>query len=140
MDYLAIVIITFISGVVGTGLGGVIGAVLKRDSNKIVSLLLSFAAGIMLAVVSFDLMSEPIEMMNAGTLPSWTPLIVVGAIVVGYGVGDTVKVTDGPLEGFLGTVDELDPAKDRVRVIVSMFGRETPVDLELDQIEPVKED
>ena len=60
-------------------------------------------------------------------------------ILVNFGVGDTVKVTDGPLEGFLGTVDELEPDKDRVRVIVSMFGRETPVDLELDQVEPVKE-
>jgi transcriptional antiterminator NusG len=61
-------------------------------------------------------------------------------IVVGFEVGDSVKVTDGPLEGFLGTVDEIEPEKDRVRVIVSMFGRETPVDLELDQIEAVKED
>ena len=61
-------------------------------------------------------------------------------IVVGFQLGDTVKVTDGPLEGFLGTVDELEPEKDRVRVIVSMFGRETPVDLELDQIAPVKEE
>lgn len=86
MDYLVIVIITFISGVVGTGLGGVIGAVLKRDSTKIVSLLLSFAAGIMLAVVCFDLMSEPIEMMNNGTMPKLTPLIVVAAVIVGYGV------------------------------------------------------
>lgn len=60
-------------------------------------------------------------------------------IVVGYGVGDTVKVTDGPLEGFLGTVEELDAEKDLVRVVVSMFGRETPVDLELDQVEPVKD-
>ena len=61
-------------------------------------------------------------------------------IVVGYGVGDTVKVTDGPLEGFLGTVEELDAEKDLVRVVVSMFGRETPVDLELDQVEPVDKD
>ena len=60
-------------------------------------------------------------------------------IVVGYAVGDSVKVTDGPLEGFIGIVDELEADKDRVRVIVSMFGRETPVDLELDQVEPVKE-
>ena len=60
-------------------------------------------------------------------------------IVVGYSLGDTVKVIDGPLEGFLGTVDELDAERDSVRVIVSMFGRETPVDLELDQVEPVKE-
>lgn len=86
MDYLVIVIITFISGVVGTGLGGVIGVVLKRDSDKIVSLLLSFAAGIMLAVVCFDLMSEPIEMMNKGTIPPLTPLIVAAAVIVGYGV------------------------------------------------------
>ena len=48
MDYLAIIVITFISGVVGTGLGGLIGVLLKRDSNKIVSLLLSFAGGEML--------------------------------------------------------------------------------------------
>lgn len=60
-------------------------------------------------------------------------------IVVAYGVGDTVKVVDGPLEGFLGTVDELDAEKDLVRVIVSMFGRETPIDLELDQVEPVQD-
>ena len=86
MSYLVITIITLISGVAGTGLGGVIGAVLRRDSNKIVSLLLSFAAGIMLAVVCFDLMSEPIEMMKEGSLPSLTPLIVVAAVVVGYGV------------------------------------------------------
>ena len=64
MNYLIIILITFISGVVGTGLGGVVGAVMKRDSNKIVSLLLSFAAGIMLAVVCFELMSEPLHMME----------------------------------------------------------------------------
>ena len=60
-------------------------------------------------------------------------------IVVGYAVGDEVKVTDGPLAGFFGIVEELEPEKDRVRVVVSMFGRETPVDLELDQVEVVKE-
>ena len=60
-------------------------------------------------------------------------------IVTGYGVGDSVKVIDGPLAGFNGVVEELEPEKDRVRVIVSMFGRETPVDLELDQVEVQKD-
>ena len=60
-------------------------------------------------------------------------------VIVGYEVGDTVKVIDGPLDGFLGTVEELEAEKDRVRVVVSMFGREKPVDLELDQVEPVKD-
>ena len=86
MEYLAIIVITFISGVIGTGLGGVIGAILKRDSTKIVSLLLSFAAGIMLAVVCFDLMSEPVTMMNAGEIPAYTPVIVVIAVAAGYAV------------------------------------------------------
>jgi len=60
-------------------------------------------------------------------------------VVVGFHVGSSVKVTDGPLEGFLGTVDEIDTEKYRLRVIVSMFGRETPVDLDFDQVETVKE-
>lgn len=84
MDYLAIIVVTLISGVVGTGLGGLIGVLLKRDSNKVVSLLLSFAAGIMLAVVCFDLMTEPLEMMREGTVPGFTPWIVVVAVAAGY--------------------------------------------------------
>lgn len=60
-------------------------------------------------------------------------------VKVGYNVGDTVKVVDGPLSGFKGTVDELEITKNRVRVVVSMFGRETPIDLELDQVEPEKD-
>lgn len=86
MNYLALIVITFISGVVGTGLGGVAGVVLKRDSNKIVSLLLSFAAGIMLAVVCFDLMSEPVQKMNEGLLPPYTPLVTAASVAVGYAV------------------------------------------------------
>jgi transcriptional antiterminator NusG len=55
-------------------------------------------------------------------------------VVVGYEIGSTVKVIDGPLQGFIGTVEEIDAERARVRVIVSMFGRETPVDLDFDQI------
>lgn len=60
-------------------------------------------------------------------------------IVVGYEVGDSVKITDGALESFLGTVEEIDLDRSKVRVVVSMFGRETPVELELDQVEPAND-
>ena len=56
-------------------------------------------------------------------------------IVVRYNVGDHVRIVDGPLASFTGVVEEIEPEKNRVSVIVSMFGRETPVDLELDQVE-----
>jgi len=59
-------------------------------------------------------------------------------IIIDYSEGDKVKVVDGPLENFIGVVEEIDHARSKVRVIVSMFGRETPVELELDQVEPVK--
>ena len=55
--------------------------------------------------------------------------------IVLYHVGDTVKITEGPLASFTGTVEEIEPEKNKVRVVVSMFGRETPVELELDQVE-----
>ena len=57
-------------------------------------------------------------------------------VVVSYQEGDTVRITDGALESFLGTVEEIDLDRSKVRVVVSMFGRETPVELELDQVEP----
>lgn len=58
-------------------------------------------------------------------------------IEVGYNVNDSVRIVDGPLEGFEGVVEELDPGKNYVKVKISMFGRETPVELELDQVEPL---
>lgn len=58
-------------------------------------------------------------------------------VVVSYNVGDSVKITDGALESFIGTVEEVDKERGKVRVVVSMFGRETPVELELDQVEPI---
>ena len=70
---------TAIAGVVGTGLGGLIGALLQKDSNRVVSLLLSFAAGVMLSVVCFDLVVEAIE-TNVGIY------VVIGAIALGVAV------------------------------------------------------
>lgn len=58
---------------------------------------------------------------------------------VDYAVGDNVKVVIGPLEGFVGIVDEIDTEKNKVKLTVSMFGRETPVELELEQVVAVKE-
>ena len=71
-----LIVTTALAGVVGTGLGGLIGALLQKDSNRTVSLLLSFAGGVMLSVVCFDLVTEAVE-TNAGI---W---FVVGAIAFG---------------------------------------------------------
>ena len=59
-------------------------------------------------------------------------------IEITYKVGDMVNIIDGPLENFSGRVDEIDLEKNKVRVTVSMFGRETPVELELDQAESME--
>ncbi len=56
-----------------------------------------------------------------------------------YHVGDSVTIIDGPLEGFTGIVDEIDIDNNNVRVTISMFGRETPVELELNQIKLVED-
>lgn len=70
---------TALAGVAGTGLGGLVGALLQKDSNRTVSLLLSFAGGVMLSVVCFDLVTEAIE-TNAGIFT------VIGAIAFGVAV------------------------------------------------------
>ena len=74
-----LLITTALAGVGGTGLGGLIGAMLQKDSKRTVSLLLSFAGGVMLSVVCFDLVTEAIET----EMGIWT---VVGAIVFGVAV------------------------------------------------------
>ena len=60
-------------------------------------------------------------------------------IVVNYAVGDIVRILDGPLSSFTGVVEEIEPDQNRVSVVVSMFGRETPVEFELDQVEVVSQ-
>ena len=61
------------------------------------------------------------------------------SVKLNYSVGDSVRIIDGPLEDFVGVVEEIDADKDYVRVVVSMFGRETPVELELAQVEPIED-
>ena len=60
-------------------------------------------------------------------------------IVVNYTVGDTVRILDGPLTSFTGTVESVDVDNNAVNVVVSMFGRETSVEFELDQVEVVSQ-
>lgn len=77
-----IVIITAIAGVGGTGIGGLIGAILRRDSSKVVSLLLAFAGGVMMAVVCFDLI--PGAFAPEGTSADMPLALVVLGVVLGY--------------------------------------------------------
>jgi len=60
-------------------------------------------------------------------------------IIVNYSVGDEVRILDGPLSSFTGTVEAIEVDKNTVSVIVSMFGRETSFEFELDQVEVVSQ-
>lgn len=75
--FLEIVFYTLIAGMVGTGLGGVVGGLFKKKTNKLTSLLLSFAGGIMLSIVCFDLLTSSIENSN----------IFIAVIVTAFSVG-----------------------------------------------------
>lgn len=77
-----ILMITFIAGVLGTGLGGILGAAFCRDSVRITGLLVSFAAGIMLSVVCFNMIEEAIIPENAGRQMSI--LLVDSGIAAGF--------------------------------------------------------
>ena len=54
---------------------------------------------------------------------------------VDYDINDSVKILNGPLENFVGVVQEINKEKHKVKVLVSMFGRETPVELEFSQVQ-----
>ena len=71
-----VIAVTILAAVGGTGLGGLLGVILKRESEKIVSLLLSFAAGVMLTICFFDLLPEAMEGASV-----WT---VIGGTLLGY--------------------------------------------------------
>ena len=58
-------------------------------------------------------------------------------INIDYDVNDSVRVVNGPLASFIGTVQEINKSKNKVKVLISMFGRETPVELEFAQVEKI---
>ncbi len=76
-----VTIVTLLSGAGGTGVGGVVGALFKSESNRTISLLLAFAGGVMTAMVCFDLLVEAEE--AASTLFSHGILLVIAAVAVG---------------------------------------------------------
>ncbi|MEG1742642.1 MAG: transcription termination/antitermination protein NusG [Clostridia bacterium] len=63
--------------------------------------------------------------------------VEVKVIEITFEVGDNVKITDGPLSGFIGLVEEISPDKTKVTVSASLFGRETKVELGVSQVKPV---
>lgn len=79
-----ITLVTLISGAGGTGLGGLIGALFKSESNRTISLLLAFAGGVMTAMVCFDLLAEAVD--AAKTMTDLGVLIVIGAVALGVAV------------------------------------------------------
>jgi transcriptional antiterminator NusG len=56
-------------------------------------------------------------------------------VKVGFAMGQSVRIIDGPFIDFIGTVDDLNLEKGKVKVLVSFFGRETPVELDFLQVE-----
>jgi transcription termination/antitermination protein NusG len=56
---------------------------------------------------------------------------------VQFAIGEAVKITDGPFSDFLGTVESIDDARGKVKVLVSIFGRETPVELDFLQVKKI---
>lgn len=65
--------------------------------------------------------------------------VEVKVIEIKFGVGDSVRICDGPLNGFIGVVQSISDDKTKVTVVASMFGRETSVDLDVTQVLPIEQ-
>ena len=76
--------------------------------------------------------TDPIPLTNEEIRNMGFEAVVIN---VDYDINDSVKVVNGPLSGFIGTVQEINKDKNKVKVLVSMLGRETPVELEFSQVE-----
>lgn len=78
-----ILVLSLVAGVVGTGVGGVIGVLLKNKGNKVMGRVLSFAGGVMVGVVTFEMLPESVESSKVGPLEQSGVLIAVSALIVG---------------------------------------------------------
>ena len=90
----SILTITAIAGVGGTGLGGAAATLFRRDSDRTVSLLMSFAAGVMTSVVCFDMLTDALDPANNAGVSN--VLAVVLGVLIGYGV---IGLLNGWIEG-----------------------------------------
>lgn len=107
--FIDLIIYTLIAGVIGTGLGGVFGALFKKDSNKITSLLLSFAAGIMLSITCFDLIISAVENSNAITAAVFILIGVLVIYILNFFIDEYSKIHGKKLEeNHPKTHDDLD--------------------------------
>ncbi|MDO4290668.1 MAG: ZIP family metal transporter [Eggerthellaceae bacterium] len=93
-----VTLVTLISGAGGTGVGGLVGALCKSDSNRTISLLLAFAGGVMTAMVCFDLLAEAVE--AAGEVLDLGVLLVIAAVALGvlvvYGLNYVIDKRTAP--------------------------------------------
>ena len=80
--------------------------------------------------------SKPVPLTDAEVEKFGVELKV---IEIKYNVGDSVKICDGPLSGFVGIVDEISADKKKVKVTASLFGRETKVELNSNQVKSIEE-
>ncbi|MGB9911692.1 MAG: transcription termination/antitermination protein NusG [Microgenomates group bacterium] len=78
----------------------------------------------------------PLEETEVGAIKDFMKL-AVPKFKTRFSVGEAVKIVDGPFADFLGTIESIDEEKGKVRVLVSIFGRETPVELDFLQISKV---
>lgn len=103
-----IIIVTFISGVVGTGLGGLVGSIAKKDSSRVVSLFLSFAGGVMLSIVCFDLVADAIN--PAGETSLSYLFFTIAGLIIGYlTVYGLNKIIDNSTNHEVKHIDEAHP-------------------------------
>lgn len=86
---LNLIVVTFIAGVIGTGFGGFIGALFKNSSNRMISLLLSFAGGVMLSIVCFDLIQGAID---TGIDTIYVALTIVAGVIIVYTLNYLIDV------------------------------------------------
>uniref|UniRef100_UPI0040481BDC transcription termination/antitermination protein NusG n=2 Tax=Flavobacterium TaxID=237 RepID=UPI0040481BDC len=63
--------------------------------------------------------------------------VKVDSVAIPYNIGETVKVVDGPFNGFNGTIEKVNEEKRKLEVMVKIFGRKTPLELSFMQVEKV---